>query len=126
MICSSISDEVVASGTREESGLVVRRVGGWIRSPGYRASMVITVAKWEWADCHIVGESVPHLITILQVKIGTADIVQNITLDFGLVGIMNDDSTLLRVLDGIIFKETFGAFSHFVKMQTILSLNSCR
>merc|ERR1719437_234047 len=37
---------------------------------------------------------------------------------------MNDYSPLLRILDGIIFEETIGALSHFVKMQTIFSLDS--
>jgi len=37
---------------------------------------------------------------------------------------VNNDSALLGILDGIIFEETIGTFTHFMKVQTILSLNA--
>ena len=87
--------------------------------------MVLVVAKGKWADGNVVREGIPHLVSVFEINVCTAYIVKNVALDFGLVGVMNDYSPLLRILDGIIFEETIGALSHFVKMQTIFSLDSC-
>jgi len=83
------------------------------------------VTKWKWADGNIVQETVPHFISIFDVKVGTTNIVQHVPLNLGMVCVMNDDSTLLRILDSIVLEDTIVAFSHFVKMQTVLPLDPC-
>ena len=125
MIRGSVSDKIVGSGTGKKSGLIVRRVGDRIGGTGYRASMVAVIAKGKWAYGDVVCQGVPHLVPVFQIYIGTADVIKHVTLHLCMVGSVNDDSSLLRILDGVILEETIGAFSHSVKMQTILSLNSC-
>ena len=41
-----------------------------------------------------------------------------------MMGRMNNDSPLLRVLDGVILEKAIVTFSHFVEMQAVLSLNT--
>ena len=82
------------------------------------------VTKGEGTNRDIVCQRVPHLVSIFKIHIGTTDIVQHIAFNLGMVGVVNNDSTLLRVLDGVILEEAFAAFAHFVKMQAVLSLNS--
>lgn len=123
MVRSSISNEVVGSSTREESRLVVRCICISVRGSGYGASVKGIVAKGEGTNRDIVCQCVPHLVSIFKIYIGTTDIVQHITFDLGMMGVMNNDSTLLGVLDGVILEDAVVAFAHFVKMQAVLSLN---
>mmetsp|Transcript_11111 Transcript_11111/g.32138 ORF Transcript_11111/g.32138 Transcript_11111/m.32138 type:complete len:137 (+) Transcript_11111:2184-2594(+) len=86
--------------------------------------MVCLVAKGKGADCNIVFNSVPHLVSVFQIHTRTTDIVQNVVFNSSVMSTMDDDSTLLRIFNRVPFEETIRTTPHFMKVETVFSFNA--
>ena len=109
-----VADEVVGHGERPQPALleVVRLVV--VRAP-HLASVL------DRADRDVVRDDVLQLVSILNVDVGSHDVVQNVLADEGAVGAVHDDPPLARLLDGVAHELAARAVPRHVEVQRVLS-----
>jgi len=90
----------------------------------YIASLTVhsLVHEWPRADNDVIFDMVIHFIAIFNVDACAPHVPQDIVADSREMSPMDDDTSLVRLLDSVISELTVRARAELVKMKAILSL----
>lgn len=80
------------------------------------------VHEWPRADNDVIFDMVEHFIAIFNVDACAPHVPQDIVADSREMSPVDDDTSLVRLLDSVISELTVRARAELVKMKAILSL----